>query len=97
MPKLVFHPDTALEIKASYEWYQNQAEGLGDDFLTELESAFDAIAELPNTWPKFTKNCRRFLLSRFPFSVICRAKNNSIFVIAIMHNSKKPGYWEERT
>ncbi len=44
MPRLVFHPDIALEIRASYEWYQNQAEGLGDDFITELESAFDAIA-----------------------------------------------------
>lgn len=97
MPRIIFHPDIAREIKASYEWYQNQAEGLGDDFMAEVESAYEAIAELPNTWPKFSNNCRRFLLSRFPFSVIYRAKNNSIFVVAVMHNSKKPGYWERRT
>jgi len=97
MPRLIFHPDIAHEIKASYQWYQDQAEGLGDDFIAELESAYEAIAELSDTWPKFSKNCRRFLLSRFPFSVIYRAKNNSIAVIAVMHHSKKPGYWESRT
>ena len=47
MPKLIFHPDVNNEIKASYEWYQNQVEGLGDDFLAELESAYEAIEELP--------------------------------------------------
>ena len=97
MPEIIFHPDTAHEIKSSYEWYQNQAEGLGEDFLEELESAYEAITELPGTWPKFTTNCRRFLLSKFPFSVIYQVNNNSIFVLAIMHNSRKPGYWEGRT
>jgi len=97
MSKLIFHPDVAKEIKASYEWYQGQAEGLGDDFLVELESAYEAIMELPNTWPNFSNNRRRFLLSRFPFSVIYHPSNNSVFVVAVMHNSKKPGYWESRT
>ena len=40
MPKVIFHPAVALEVKASFEWYQNQSEGLGDDFLSELESAY---------------------------------------------------------
>ncbi len=97
MPQLIFHPDVAIEVKASYEWYQNQAEGLGDNFLVELESAYEAIVELPNTWPNFSKNCRRFLLSRFPFSVVYYPSNNLIFIVTVMHNSKKPGYWENRT
>jgi|GEM_PF-2182137 len=53
MPEIIFHPDVALEVKASYLWYQEQAEGLGDDFLCELESAYQAIAALPETWPIF--------------------------------------------
>ena len=97
MAEIIFHPDTAHEIKESYQWYQTQAEGLGDDFITELESAYEAIAELPGTWPKFTKCCRRFLLSKFPFSVIYQLSNESIFIVAIMHNSRKPEYWKNRT
>jgi len=94
---IFFHPDIELEVKSSYEWYQNQANGLGEDFLSELETAFEAITELPDTWPKFQDGFRRFLLSKFPFSVIYRFSQQTIFVVAVMHNSRKPGYWNERT
>ena len=45
MPELRFHPEIASEVKASYLWYQEQANGLGDDFLDELESSYQAISE----------------------------------------------------
>ncbi len=96
MLKLRFHPEVSSEIKSSYIWYQEQTEGLGDDFLDELESAYQAIIEFPNTWPLFKNGFRRFLLSRFPFSVIYREYNNSIYIVAVMHNSRRPGYWLSR-
>ncbi len=97
MLNIIFHPDIEYEVKASYEWYQNQAAGLGENFLTELETAYQAIIELPNTWPKFEKGFRRFLLSKFPFSVIYRFDQKTVYIVAVMHNSRKPGYWSERT
>jgi plasmid stabilization system protein ParE len=96
MPKIIFHPEIASEIKASYNWYHEQATGLGDDFIAELEAAYDAIVELPETWPKFQKGFRRYLLTRFPFSIIYKDTNASIYVVAVMHNSRKPGYWLNR-
>jgi hypothetical protein len=93
MPRIIFHPDIASEIKASYNWYQEQATGLGDDFIAELESAYETIAELPQTWPKFQKGFRRYLLARFPFSVIDKDTSDYVYVVAVMHNSRKPGYW----
>jgi hypothetical protein len=97
MPNIIFHPDIEYEVKASYEWYQNQAVGLGEDFLTELETAYQMITELPDTWPKFQKGFRRFLLSKFPFSIIYQFNQKTVYVVAVMHNSRKPGYWSERT
>jgi len=94
---LRFHPEVSFEIKASYRWYQEQVDGLGEDFLKELESAYQAIVELPQTWPPFQKGFRRYFLSRFPFSVIYREKDNSIYVVSVMHNSRRPGYWLSRT
>ena len=70
MSRIRFHPGVSSEIKASYDWYQKHAEGLGDDFLDELESAYQAIIKMPQTWPFFQKDFRRFLLARLPFSVI---------------------------
>ncbi len=96
MLKLVFHPDIGQEIKAAYDWYQEKATGLGDDFLAELESSYGAILELPETWPKIRKNFRRFILSKFPFSVIYKQTLNQVIVIAVMHQSRKPYYWVKR-
>lgn len=97
MLDIEFHPDVAHEIKSSFQWYQNQADGLGQDYLSELESSFQTIRELPKTWPKFEMGLRRFLLSKFPFSVIYQSNVNTIFIVAVMHNSRKPGYWSNRT
>ncbi len=97
MNKIKFHPDVAIDIKESFDWYQKQADGLGNDFLNELESAYQAVSELPNTWPKFQNNFRRFLLSKFPFSIIYRASNELVYVVAVMYNSRKPKYWLKRT
>lgn len=97
MPTFIFHPEVALEIKASFEWYEAQGTGLGGDYLAELESAYEAIEQFPNTWPKFKKNFRRFLLRKFPYSVIYRAANDEIYVVAVMHNHRKPDYWGGRT
>ncbi len=35
-----FHPDVAEDIKGSYNWYENQLQGLGKRFLDELEDAY---------------------------------------------------------
>ena len=97
MPAVIFHPDVVFEVKASYDWYQSQASGLGDDLMRELETACQTISELPDTWPRFNKNYRRFLLSKFPYPVIYRNDTDTIFVVAVMHNSRKPGYWKNRS
>ena len=96
MANLKFHPQVSSEIKSSYNWYQKQAEGLGEDFLNELKSAYQAIVEFPKAWPPFKKGFRRFILSKFPFSVIYKENENNVFVVAVMHNSRRPGYWLKR-
>ena len=97
MPEIIFHSDVAMEIKASFDWYETQAQGLGDDFINELEAAYQSITERPDTWPKFKNNLHRFLRGKFPFSVIHYPSVSRIFVVAVMRNSRKPGYWIKRS
>lgn len=66
MPELRFHPEIVSEVKASYFWYQEHVNGLGDDFMDELESAYQTISQLPRTWPLFQGRFRRFMLSSIP-------------------------------
>jgi plasmid stabilization system protein ParE len=84
------------EIKFSYDWYQSQADGLGEDFISELEASFKIITEFPETWPNFQTHFKRYSLSKFPFSVIYQKSDENLYVVAVMHHRRKPGYWEQR-
>ncbi|WP_154222714.1 type II toxin-antitoxin system RelE/ParE family toxin [Marinicella rhabdoformis] len=96
MLDLFIFPEAEEEIKASFDWYEAQASGLGIDFISELDRAFNSIKTLPDVWPKYQTYFQRFLLSRFPFSVVFEVEAQQIIIYAVMHNSRKPGYWEDR-
>ena len=57
--------------------------------LRELEAAIQTVSELPETWPRFKMDYRRFLLSKFPYSVIYRDNKKTVFIVAVMHNSSE--------
>ncbi len=40
MKPLFFHPDVALDVKGSYNWYERELNGLGNGFISELENAY---------------------------------------------------------
>ena len=96
MKKVTFHPDVSEDIEGSYTWYENELNGLGLQFISELEKGFDAISYAPSTWSTFEYGFRRYILSRFPFSVVYKEESDVIFVVAVMHNSRNPEYWKER-
>ena len=41
-------------------------------------------------------DCRRMILTGFPFSLIYRLDGDVIEVVAFAHHSRKPGYWKDR-
>ena len=96
MKDIYFHPDIFHEIKDAYDWYEAKSSGLGELFLAELESAFSTIGETPVVWAKVSGEFRRYLLKRFPFGVLYRIEKSKLYVVAIMHLNRKPGYWKKR-
>lgn len=69
---------------------------MGDDFVRQLETAFDSIRLMPAAWPPFGPLTRRFILSRFPYCVVYKTYAGDCLVVAVMHQSQKPGYWKKR-
>jgi len=96
MLEIQYHADIYHELRDAYNWYESQSPGLGEDFLHELDRAFSLIQNMPKTWPIISVNLRRFLLKRFPYGVIYSVKKDCIFVVAVMHLSRKPDYWRKR-
>lgn len=94
--EIEFHPDVTTDIHIAYKWYNSQLQGLGDRLLDELEDGYTAIQNFPDTWANFQHGFKRFILNKFPFSIVYKVSNKKIYVVVVMHNSRKPEYWKDR-
>lgn len=95
------HQEALEEALEAAAWYEEECKGLGHDFYRAIEAAFDIIEErvIPLS-PMPTKtsriDVRRLILSRFPFDSIVLARPQQTIIVAIAHQSRKPGYWRDR-
>jgi plasmid stabilization system protein ParE len=94
--KVDLHPEAVAEAQAAAQWYRERSVSAAHAFLAELDLAIEKITEDPGIWPRYVAGTQRFLLQRFPFSVVYRLVSNRIEVVAIAHGRRKPGYWKRR-
>jgi len=77
-------------------FYESKLEGLGLDFEEEISEAFETILDAPTRWPKENDKSRKYLLKRFPYAIHYFETDEAIWVVAIAHQRRKPGFWRSR-
>lgn len=89
--KIVVLIDTLAqnEINDAYWWYEEQQIGLGETFLSALESSFKKICKTPNGF-QLIKNHRQYPLKHFPFVILYEHIDNTIFIDAVFHTRRNP-------
>lgn len=68
------------------------------EFLTAVRDAVQLIARTPGAWQasEHGRDVHRFVMERFPFTIVCTELADEILIIAIAHTSREPGYWRRR-
>ena len=90
------HP-ASLELEEAVAWYEAQSPGLGDKFLGEIVIATTLITQFPTAWHPISKRARSHRLNRFPYSLIYTlAVTDSVVIVALAHQHRKPLYWRDR-
>jgi len=93
---VLFHPDAELEFNEAIDYYEGVAYGLGLDFSIEVANAIARIAAFPKAWPVIEDGIRRALVKRFPYGVLYSEDQEKIYIVAVMHLHRNPGYWKQR-
>ena len=70
MTKVEFHPEAEDDLAGAKQWYRQRSRLAARAFATEFAGAVRQIATSPTRWPKTHGETRRFVLSRFPFSIL---------------------------
>jgi plasmid stabilization system protein ParE len=94
--KAIFHPEAHEEMIESAHLYEGRSEGFGSDFLKAVEETTRRIEQFPEAGPIERANIRKRLVSGFPFTILYEMQRDSIFIAAVMHQHRRPGYWRTR-
>jgi plasmid stabilization system protein ParE len=94
--RVVFHEEALAEMLGSASYYEERSDGLGWDFLTSVEQATQRVTEFPEAGPVIRGDVRKRLVAGFPFTVLYSIEPDEIFIVAVMHQSRRPGYWMKR-
>ena len=92
-----FHPTAEDELIDTALYYESKLVGLGSRFQSEVERGTALLKEYPLLGPEIENGIRLLVLRRFPYSLIYSLPGETLYILAVAHHRKKPGYWRIRS
>lgn len=95
------HPEAAAELEETVVWYEQRHPGLGRRLLAAVDAAIEGIQLWPESAPAWSAPeapgaTRRAAVRGFPYRIVYIEREESIEVLALAHDKRKPGYWRDR-
>ena len=92
------HPEAEAELIDSATYYAREAgRSLGEAFIAEFSRTVALLREHPKLGVEWRGQLRRFPLRRFPYSIVYQETKDGLRIVALAHQSRRPGYWRTRT
>ena len=96
-----FAPEAEVDLDDAVRWYERQRAGLGLALVAEVNEVVSGIerwpqlgALVPDVETAITS--RRIPVRRFPYYVVWVVIDDLIYIVAVAHNRRRPGYWTQR-
>jgi toxin ParE1/3/4 len=94
--KQVIQAEALAELRDAFAYYEAKLPGLGQQFLDEFSAAAKRIIENPKRFPRIERRATRAKTNRFPYGLVYWIQADVITIAAVMHLSRRPGYWIKR-
>jgi plasmid stabilization system protein ParE len=91
-----FRRAARLEYDEAAGWYESQRDGLGIEFVDEIEHALIQACEMPQRFPRMLADVRCVRVRRFPYSIFFRVRSDQLIVLSVFHARRDPAIWRER-
>lgn len=85
-----------MEFAEATVWHNERSDGLGLEFVQEVDDALQRIMDFPHAWASFSPRTRRCLTKRFSYGVLYAVCDDTIVVLAIMDLRRDPVIWQAR-
>jgi plasmid stabilization system protein ParE len=94
--KVVIRHEAAREIQEAFDWYEEQSEGLGAEFLRAADACLAGARRNPEAYQVVHRHVRRALLRKFPYALFYILEDETIIVIACFHIKRSSADWQRR-
>jgi plasmid stabilization system protein ParE len=90
------HPEADAEFADAVRYYTEIAPDLGVRFYREMERLIRDVCAHPERSRKFDPPARRQFSAVFPYAIIYLEQPDRVWIVAVMHMKRRPGYWRQR-
>jgi plasmid stabilization system protein ParE len=96
--KVSLAPEAEQDLVEGALFYAREANTeLGQAFISEFERSAAILGEQPRLGAVWRGHIRRLPLRRFPYSIVYYLNRAGVRVLAVAHQSRKPGFWRGRS
>jgi plasmid stabilization system protein ParE len=92
--KPVLHPEADEEFAEGVRYYAEIDPKIGERFYGEIERLIHEACADPQRFGKFDPPVRRHFSHWFPYAVIYLEESDCLWIVAVMHMKRRPGYWK---
>jgi toxin ParE1/3/4 len=93
---LEFHPEAQAEFVGAARYFEGEAENLGVDFIDFVQHTALRLIRFPTSGRRVGRRLRRVVVPRFLYLLLYRVERERIFIVAVAHPRRRPGYWRSR-
>jgi toxin ParE1/3/4 len=94
--RLLVRQQAKLDLRQAVRWYDQQQNGLGREFVGQVDAAMERIVDNPIQYQVVHRDIRRAILRKFPYGVFYRVDATNIVIFAIVHLHQDPSSWQSR-
>ena len=94
--EIVLLPDAEAELREAFLWYHERSPLAADAYRIEVFRAIDSLRTDASMWPADEHGIRYCMLRHFPYSLHFEIDGQTVTVLAVAHQRRRPGYWRDR-
>lgn len=96
MKALRIHELARHEANLATVWYAERSIPAARRFRDDLLAAFSSAMDSPLRHPSYLHGTRRVVLQRFPYFIVFFDWQDEVYIVAVAHSKRRPGYWKKR-
>lgn len=97
MKPVSFEQEALAELENAQAYYEKKLPGLGSRFAETVENGLWAIRRFPAVHPPHgPSGLRKKVLRQFPYTLFFLELETVIWIVAVAHQRRRPGYWKDR-